>query len=420
LRSAKNESLYVNSFFLVVSNLVTAGLGFVFWLLAARLYTAEEIGLASSLISAMGLISYLALLGFNSTFIKYLPKSKQRNENINTGLLLVFGAALLIAAGYILLLPLIAPKLHFLHDSLAYSAGFIVMTAVAAANFLTDSVYIAFRGAKYNLYVYALMGVLKLGLVFGMAGLGAYGLYAATGAAGLAGLGLSLVLMAKLYGFRIQPTVHVPILKQVFRFSFGNYVANLLNILPTLIIPLIILAQLGAESAGYYYVTFMVANLIYAVSYAVAQSLFAEGSYADKPFHLHIKRATLVLSAVIIPATAFLALAGKWLLLIFGKEYSTGASDALIILSLAAPFVAIYAVSMTLLRVIHKTAVLVVLNTIYVILIAGLSFLWTDSGLKGIAMAWLVGHAVTGILGSLLFMRLNRRAGAARTLPESA
>jgi len=53
------------------SSLTSAGSGF-FWLIAARFYSTADIGLASAIISAMGLISMLSLLGFDCFSVRAL------------------------------------------------------------------------------------------------------------------------------------------------------------------------------------------------------------------------------------------------------------------------------------------------------------------------------------------------------------
>ena len=40
-----NDSLYRNSIYLILSTAVMGGFGFIFWIIAARLFTLEQIGL---------------------------------------------------------------------------------------------------------------------------------------------------------------------------------------------------------------------------------------------------------------------------------------------------------------------------------------------------------------------------------------
>ena len=77
------DSLYKNSMFLILNAGVMALFGFIFWNIAARLFTVAEVGMASALISAMGLIVALSTLGFNVALIRFLPKSKKKSAPDN-------------------------------------------------------------------------------------------------------------------------------------------------------------------------------------------------------------------------------------------------------------------------------------------------------------------------------------------------
>ena len=59
----RSDSLLRNSLYIMATTAATALIGFVYWLVAARMYPASAIGLASALISVMALASTLANLG---------------------------------------------------------------------------------------------------------------------------------------------------------------------------------------------------------------------------------------------------------------------------------------------------------------------------------------------------------------------
>ena len=91
LTRLRADHLVRNSLYLMLSSGVQAALGFTFWLLMARLFSSADIGMASSLISATSLIGFFALFGLNSTLVRFLPTSKDRNRLITAALLLVIG-----------------------------------------------------------------------------------------------------------------------------------------------------------------------------------------------------------------------------------------------------------------------------------------------------------------------------------------
>ena len=84
LKKHLSDPLFKNAYFLMFSSLTSAGSGFFFWLIAARFYSTADIGLASAIISAMGLISMLSLLGFDISLVRFLPEREDKQELINS------------------------------------------------------------------------------------------------------------------------------------------------------------------------------------------------------------------------------------------------------------------------------------------------------------------------------------------------
>jgi O-antigen/teichoic acid export membrane protein len=385
--------------YLMLSTAVQGGFGFFFWLVCAHLYSADKIGVASTLISAMTLISYISLLGFNTTFVRFLPTSKQKNENINTGLTLVVFTAALAAILYLALIPAIAAKVYFVRSSLAMSIGFVLLVAAAAINLLTDSVFIAYRAAKYNLIIYTLLSALKLLLPLGVISLGAYGIFLAQGGAALFGLIISICFMAKYFSFKLKPAVHIHILKSVWHFSSGNYIANLLNIAPPMILPLIVINKLGAAAAGYFYLAFMLVNLLYSIAYSVSQSLFAEGSYEEVSIAILLRRSATFLGILIIPASIFLAVVGPLVLRAFGSNYAHAAGTTLSVLAASGPVVALFTLASVRLKIAKHSLAVVLINLVFAATSIGLALTWAKYGTIWIAYAWLIGNLAAALTG---------------------
>jgi O-antigen/teichoic acid export membrane protein len=395
----KDDNLFRNSIYLMLTTGLMGILGFFFWIIATHLFTPDQIGVGTTLISAMTLISFVSLLGFNSTFVRFLPNSDNRDNEINTGSILVMSAAALIAAVYVVLIPYITPKLALVHENIWYALGFVIMVALASINSLTDSIFIAYRSAQYNLITDGVItsgSKLFLPLVF--VGLGAYGVFAASGLAASIGMVGSILVLVFKFGYRPRLHIDMETLRKVFHYSFTNYIANLLNIAPTLILPIIVINHLGAAAAGYYYLAFMIINLLYTVSTSVAQSLFAEGSYGEHLLRNLIKRSTIILVALMLPAAALLALFGPWVLAFFGKSYIAGGSSVIVILALSAPAVAAYSLASVVLRIRHQMYSLVSINFVYTAVITILTFVWISKGLTWVALAWATGNVIATVL----------------------
>jgi len=395
-----------------------AAIGFVFWLLNSRLFTAGQIGMATTLISGASIISIFSLFGFNTRFIRFLPASRQRDAEINTGLLIVFATALIAATLYVLLVPLMVPRMAFVRGSFGFAAGFIVLTAFWAVNVVTDSVFIAFRKAQYNVLVDGIIqGAVKLGVPALVVGLGAYGMFLASGLAAAAAVVASIVFMMRTVGYRPKLSLSLAVLRRTWEYSAANYAANLLSLCPILIIPLIILDVRGPRQAGFYFIAFQVASLLFSVGYAVSASFFAESSYEGSHLPSLLRRSARVLALVCVPCSVFVAATGHWLLLVFGHAYSANGAWTLAILALSAPSVALYSTAMTVLRITRQLGAVVVASAVYAVAILGLALVGASHGLQWVALAWLLGNTAAGLLAAGLaaaHLRASRKLGDTR------
>ncbi len=412
----RSDPLVQNSFYLLLTTATMGALGFVFWALCARLFNPGQVGVATTLISATSLISYLSLLGFNTTFVRFLPGSQDRDAEINTGLVLVFGAGILVALVYILAVPSFVTQLRFARDSLIYAGGFVLLTAFAAVNLVTDSIFIAYRAARYNFLVDGLIqGGTKLALPLALVGLGAYGIFAASGLAAFLAVVFSVFFLVRNLRYRPQLQVSRDVIKRVSGFSAANYVASTLDIVPILVVPLIVIHGRGASQAGFYFVAFQLATLLNAVAYAVSQSLLAEGSYDGAVLGVLARRAASLQALVMVPAATLLCLVSTQVMLIFGPAYSQHARGALVVLALATLPVALNTWTSSLLRLKRQLFTLVSANFVLLAAVIGLSVLWVHRGLGWVASAWFIGNLLAGLIGAVALLLKGRRETVAKS-----
>jgi O-antigen/teichoic acid export membrane protein len=405
-----SDNLFRNSVYLMLTTGLMGGLGFFFWLIAAHIFSPDEIGVGTALISAMSLISTIGLLGFNTTLIRVLPNSQNRNNEINTGSILVIGASAIISMIYLFLVPRIAPNLVIIDKNIWYAIGFVIMVSLASINSLTDSIFIAYRAAQYTLITDGIVtSGTKLFLPLVFVGLGAYGVFAAAGLAASIGMIASVLYLIIKFGYKPKLEIDWSTLKGVFTYSFANYIANLLAMAPTLVLPIIVVNRLGGAAAAYYYLAFMIINLIYAIATSVSQSLFVEGSYSEGALRGLLKRAMIVLVSIMIPACIILALAGHFILNFFGKSYGAGGADVIILLASTAPIIAAYNIGNVLLRITRQNYAMVSVNIIYAVVIIVLALLWVDRGLTWVAMAWIAGNTFAAIAAFLAVFHRHYR-----------
>ena len=179
------DPLYRNSLFNMASTFILGGFGFVFWIIIARLYKTESVGIATTLISIMTLLSSFTILGLNVSLNRYLPKSTQKNELINSTFVIVTIVTFLSTAVFLLGLQFFSPQLLFLRSNLFYSISFILFVIFCSWNILVESTFMAFRAAGNILIKNIIISIVKLVLPFALITLGAYGIFSSTALASL-------------------------------------------------------------------------------------------------------------------------------------------------------------------------------------------------------------------------------------------
>jgi O-antigen/teichoic acid export membrane protein len=63
LQRARSDSLVRNSLFIMTSTVVTAGFGYVFWVIAAHVFTRQEVGIGGAVVSLCSTVALLTYLG---------------------------------------------------------------------------------------------------------------------------------------------------------------------------------------------------------------------------------------------------------------------------------------------------------------------------------------------------------------------
>jgi len=401
-----------NSMYLLLSTGLQAGLGFVFWIVAAHIFTTPAVGRATSLISATTLIGYLALLGLSSALIRYLPTSAHRDTLITAGLLLVGSFGALLALGYALATPSFAPRIAFLAHRPLFVVGFVFMGVAAAVNLVTDAIFIAFRRAGVNALVDGgIGGVTRLLLIPLAAGSGAYGLYCASVGGFAVAAAASVVLIWTQLHARPRLRGAVAAMRPLLGFSGANYLGNVFNLVPSLVVPLIVLARLGASAAAYYYVAFQIANLVFVGGYVVAQTFLAEGAHGEEALQTLTRRSARVLAVVTLPACLVVAVGAPLLLDLFGGSYSDHGAGALSLMALAAIPVALLNWLLTILRLSGQLVAIALASGVYAVSVCGLTWRLAPHGLSFVGAAWL-GGAMAGAVAAAVAVGLGMRRGA--------
>lgn len=406
--SAREDPLLRSSTFLFLTSVVTAVLGFAFWAIAARLYSAADIGAASALLSAISLLSYLSLVGLNNLVI-VRSADLRRSTLFATALAVVGVLGITGAVLYLLAVRWVSPPLGAVLASPLMVAFFALASWGAAVNVLTDSVFVARNAAHLNLWLNAfLQGAVRLSCLVGVAALGATGLVLSTGLAVAVTGVASLAVIRRSFGIPIRARPRRADVEGALPFVAGTYVSSLLYLVPQIVVPLVLVHEAGREANAYYFIAFQIGYLLYASADAVGQSVFAQAAGATGRGAL-LRRSALVLGSVTLLGIAVSELLAEPLLRLFGAGYVEHSLGPLRALLAAGAVVALNVWSSFVLRVLGRIRLLVLANVAHAGVTIVLTACWAQRGPLWVALAWTLGNLSAALVACPALVRRGRR-----------
>lgn len=406
----KTDSLFRNSTYLILSTGVQSALGFFFWILCSKLYTPHDIGLATSMIAASNLILSTSMLGFSNVIIRYLPTSTQPNHQISnafiiTGIAGTLTTTIFLSWAYITNNPILDTTEHPILPILIFFS-FVLFTVIST---LSDSIFVAYREARYVFYKSTLSSILKLFLPLLTMGVGFLGIVGSITSAVVTSASLGLFWLVTRFRFRPIWRVDSKNLSTTKNFATGNYIANLFGMLPSTLIPLIVVSRLNPQEAAFLYMPMAIIALLNIVPGATAQSLFAEISKDEESLFRNLTKALRNLFFILLPSVLFILFFGTFILGFFGPLYAEHGTRTLQILAIASLFGALNYFGDTLLNIKKMMRPYIAMNAINAALIVCLSYFAAPYGLEAIAVASLIGQILTLTLYSVINRNLISR-----------
>ena len=404
--SFAKSSLYKNSFYLMLGTFIMAVLGFIYWTINTRLYSVEQVGIGTTIISIMSLVTNFSVLGLNSALIRYLPKSENRNRKINTAFLITTLITILLSVVFILFIQQLAPKLFFLRNRWDFALIFLIFMGFSASSFLIDSIFIAYRSSQFVLIKHTVFSFLKIIFIFLFLGFGAFGIFLSWSLALTIACVISIIILKQKFQYKFFPKIDSISFREMFSFSSANYAVDFIRNLPTMLFPLMITNILNSETTAYYFIAMMIANILYIIPQSINQSVFAEGSHDDKAIREHITKGLKIISATLVPAIIITIIFGKFVLVFFGKSYAEESFSFLKLLAIAGIFLSANNMFEALFKVKKKMKPLLFSTAFGVLITILLSyFLLKPFGLYGIGVAWIIGQIVT-LIGYFIFYKM--------------
>ena len=395
------DSLLRNSVYVMASTALTAASGYLYWIIAARMYPAHDVGLASALIGIMMLAATFANLGIGPTLIQVLPR-RQAGHAWSLTLNAVFLTGILssLVAGSIaaVLLPFVAPKFATVSNHGAYTLVVIAGVPMLILAALLDSTFTAERAAGNMLARTATFALLRIPLLVIPIALGQAGAIIIciswVLAAGGSVIGGALLIPRLRRGYRLAWRGILSQIRSMLSLVAGHQFISLGALAPIYLMPIFVVARLSFAENAYFYTSWQVGSLFFMVSPSVATALLAEGSNTPENVLRKARSSLFIIAALLCPAMLVAFLGGHLILSMFGPSYAAYGYTLLSVLVISAIPDAITNVYISVLRVRKQLAHAACLNIgMAVIALVVAWILLPHVGIVGAGWAWLIAQS---------------------------
>jgi O-antigen/teichoic acid export membrane protein len=407
--------LFRSTHALMLTTVVNGALGFGFWVLAARLYTPELVGINSALIAVMTTIATLAQFSFGVMFIRFLPESSRPRQMILIGYALSAGTAVVIAVLLAIVVPRISGDLSVLRTHPWLAAAWVASVALWCVFGLQDRALTALRFTRWVPVENGIFGAAKIVVLLSLAAVGA--------AQGIlfAWIIPMVLLIVPVNWLLFGPAArrHTPIHQDGVVRSFGRRrvlhflgltgVATVFDQGMQAAIPLLVVGILGPTQNAYFYIPFAIVMTVEILIDSGSVALTVEGSFAAtrlRELTVSVVRRLLTLVSPVIVALIIFA---PFVLVFFGADYVEHSTTVLRLLVLATVLRGAIGVFVGVCRVQGRAVVIFVQSLATSVL--GVAFIAVGAhvgGLNGVGVGWLAANAVVAVALLPMFWRYLR------------
>lgn len=404
LRDHLRIPLYANAYALIANQMLTSALGFLYWIVAARLYPTEVVGKNSAILSTILFVATAAELSFKAAMIRFVPRAGHK-----TGRLVGYALAVNLSAAFLLGLLVVTVGPHFsltasLMESVDFWPGWLILAGMAWCVFyVQDGVLIGMRHALWVAVKNTMHSVIKIALLGLLVWLAAeYGILLSWfGPVPVLILAVqALILWRFLPAHKLMDTSQTrPVHRQeVFRSTLGDYAGSLLFESGVRILPLLVLNRLGEAQTAYYYQAWVVASPVYMLATNMASSFAVEASANMTRIGQTSRRILRQMARIIAPAVLLLWLVTPVMLYFFGPAYARESTPLLRWMLLATLPLTINTWFLNYARVTGNVRAIILVQGMTSLLAVGGSALWIGGhGIAAIGLAWLLAQTLVAM-----------------------
>jgi O-antigen/teichoic acid export membrane protein len=424
----RNKALLSNATSIVGTVGVASALGFVYWAVAAKLFSPSAVGLGSAATSAMTLLGTVGMFGLGPMLMGELPRRRVRGPLVSASLVATGIGSLVLGIGFAVIAPRFATALGFITGSLAALAMFLAGVVIIGVGKTFDQACIGMLKGGIQLsrnLIFSVVKVIALPVL-------AFVIHDALGVgimlSWIVGAVVSLAWIAirlSSSGVLITPKPDWDSLRALGKVTLAHNWLNLAIFVPPALMPVIVTSVVSPAANAAFYVSWMIANFLYIIPSSLSIVLFTVAS-ADTSAMAAKLRFTMRLSMYLgVPGILALFAGGHLILEVFGRSYAANGTLPLWLFAACylptVPVSHYIAVCRTTDKVPLAATVLTTSSAIQIAAAAAGGALW---GLNGLSIALVSVKFIEGLItlpAVLRAMRYRTNQGQARaTDPRAA
>jgi O-antigen/teichoic acid export membrane protein len=409
LRSAMGHvrtPVYLNAYALIVSNLLTSGLGIVYWGFAARLYAVEVVGVSAAVTSLLLFLSGISQLNLRVALLRLVPEAGAGTRRL---VVWAYGVALAVTALVSLVVYVGGALLGSAWTALpglTEPAGIalLVLGTVGMSLFnLQDGVIAGLRRTVWVPLENGSYAVGKIVLLVALAAvLPALGIVASYTLPTLVAVAVvSVVLFRRWIPAHEAASADRAIAmgrRRVLGFVAADSVGAMFALASTTLIPVLVLGVAGPEQGAYFSMAWAVVVALGLFPTNMAASMTVETIHSGADPGQELRRLARHMARVLLPLLLAVELLAPFILRVFGQAYADNATDLLRIASLGLVPMAVNALALAIARVEGRGRdILLIQASIALLTLAVGALLLPLVGLVGVAVAWVVAQSAVAV-----------------------
>jgi O-antigen/teichoic acid export membrane protein len=404
---------------LVLSSAVTSGIGLLYWVVAARLFDPETVGVNSTMTSTLTLLGSAAQLNLGNALLRFVPTVGNSARSLVVKCYAVsIAAACLTGAVFALGSGLWAPELLDTVGRGPLFAFFVLATPVWSIWVMQDYALTAIKRATLvpvkNL-VFAVLKIILLpvGAVLAM--------FTAISVSWAVSTGLLVVVVSvwlwralAAHGTATADNAEAFQARTIVGFVSADWAGTLFSLAVNFGLPLLVLARLGADAAATFGVAWAIAFALYLVSNGMGQSLLAHVSADPEGLDAAYRGMVRKALTLIVPAVIVIVPGAGLILSIFGEHYAETGTMLLTLSALSAIPNVVSIATVNAARVRQRRIIQFGVPAMIAVIVIPLAWILMPlMGLTGVGVALLVGQSiVAAVILISRWLRPRRSSGA--------